>query len=259
MSYILDALRKAEQQRQLGIAPRLLSVQATPERNTRPAFLFYGLTAVALTGAGVAIGWLQPWQQAPHSATESLVTRAPEPGPRPAMPPPQTLLPELSGPQQNTSEHKPLSAVESAPTIELESLKRDAPVPPKTLEPARKSGSKTAAHASHTTATPARETAAAPVRDGAGTHGLAATVPAAPAQAQGAVSVAELPLAIQREIPAMSIPVHTYSSTPKERIVAINGRLLQEGEYLAPGLKLEQIAPNGVIFSYKNYLFRQGL
>jgi general secretion pathway protein B len=64
---------------------------------------------------------------------------------------------------------------------------------------------------------------------------------------------------IQQEIPVMSIPVHTYSTTPKERVVGINDRLLQEGDYLAPGLKLEQIAPDGVIFSYKNYLFRHGL
>ena len=83
--------------------------------------------------------------------------------------------------------------------------------------------------------------------------------PADPAQEQRVLLMAELPAAIRREIPAMAIPVHTYSETPKERIVGINDRLLREGEYLAPGLKLELIAPDGVVFSYKRYLFRHGL
>lgn len=71
--------------------------------------------------------------------------------------------------------------------------------------------------------------------------------------------MAELPAAMQQEIPAMSFPVHTYSSTPTERIVGINDRLLQEGDYVAPGLKVEEIAPDGVVFSYKSYRFRRGL
>jgi general secretion pathway protein B len=83
--------------------------------------------------------------------------------------------------------------------------------------------------------------------------------PADAAQEQKVLLMAELPAAIRHEIPAMSIPVHTYSDTPTERIVGINDRLLREGEYLAPGLKLELIAPDGVVFSYKRYLFRHGL
>jgi general secretion pathway protein B len=83
--------------------------------------------------------------------------------------------------------------------------------------------------------------------------------PADPAQEQKVLLMAELPTAIRQEIPAMSIPVHSYSDTPQERIVGINDQLLREGEYLAPGLKLERIAPDGVVFSYKKYLFRHGL
>jgi hypothetical protein len=38
----------------------------------------------------------------------------------------------------------------------------------------------------------------------------------------------------------------------------INGSMIREGEYLTAGLKLEEITPDGVIFSYQNYRFHVG-
>ena len=57
----------------------------------------------------------------------------------------------------------------------------------------------------------------------------------------------------------MTISVHAYSGNPGDRLVGINNRLLREGGYLVPGLKLEQITPDGMIFGYKGYSFRRGL
>jgi len=62
MSYILDALRKSDQQRQRSAPPTLLTLQPSAVVRKRPAYLAYGLVAVALVGAGVVIGWLRPWQ-----------------------------------------------------------------------------------------------------------------------------------------------------------------------------------------------------
>jgi hypothetical protein len=70
-------------------------------------------------------------------------------------------------------------------------------------------------------------------------------------------SLDELPPSVRREIPEMSITGDTYSSAPRERTVNINNRLLQEGDYLVAGLKVERIGQRGVIFSYKNYYFRK--
>lgn len=53
----------------------------------------------------------------------------------------------------------------------------------------------------------------------------------------------------------MSISVHAYSSQAGNRLVYINNRLLREGMSLAPGLTLEQITPDGMIFTYKGYRF----
>ena len=72
MSYILDALRKADQQRRRDAAPTLLTLQPSVVVRKRPAYLPYGLLAVVLVAAGIVIGWLRPWH------TEQTVSRTPE-------------------------------------------------------------------------------------------------------------------------------------------------------------------------------------
>lgn len=104
-------------------------------------------------------------------------------------------------------------------------------------------------------ATPTMEKTILPSLESNGTNGIVDET----AQEQKIIAMTELPLAIQQEIPKMSISGHAYSTVPKERIVGLNDRLLQEGEYLSPGLRLEQITADGLVFSYKKYLFRHSL
>lgn len=85
------------------------------------------------------------------------------------------------------------------------------------------------------------------------------TRPADVAQEQRAITMAELPLQIQQEIPAMEVQLHAYSSNPSERLVSINSIRLREGGSLMFGLRLEQITPDGMIFSYKGYRFQRGV
>lgn len=268
MSYILDALRKSEQQRQLGVAPRLLTVHATSEPDARPALLKYGLIAAGLIGAGIAIGRWQPWQQERLlSATASAPAEIPEARAREALPAPLPVLPEVaSGPETPMPAQKTPVAMRPIADPEVAILQQDTHLP--ATPPSQTQKFPTAAVLPKETATPVREAAPelAPAPAVAAERPIALlqeqsadAPPADAAQEQKVLLMAELPAAIRREIPAMSIPVHTYSDTPKERIVGIDDRLLREGEYVAPGLKLELIAPDGVVFSYKGYLFRHGL
>ena len=50
-----------------------------------------------------------------------------------------------------------------------------------------------------------------------------------------------------------------YSSKPDERLAYINSKKLREGDSVMPGLMLEQITPDGMIFSYKGYRFKHGI
>jgi len=73
------------------------------------------------------------------------------------------------------------------------------------------------------------------------------------------LAMSELPPAIQQEIPPLSISVHAYSSKPADRIVGINDKLLREGGIVPPGLTLDEVTPDGMVFSFKGYRFKRGL
>lgn len=262
MSYILDALRKSEQERLRGAAPGVLTVHMPSEADSQPAYLIYGLIAAAFISSGVAIGWWRPWQQA-HELSAPVPVATPESTSRSVLPERPPVLPEVSEPGPQTPVQKPAARVEppvlapkaanSRPDTDLRA--RAAAETRKLLAQAvAVIPQERAAPAPETTVAPVAEKTAAPVQEKS-----TDTTPADTPQQQAVIVMAELPPAILQELPAMSIPVHTYSSTPAERIVGINDRLLQEGDYLAPGLKLEQIAPDGVVFSYKKYLFRRGV
>jgi general secretion pathway protein B len=238
MSYILDALRKSDQQRQRGAAPTLLAGQATVVAPKQPAVLAYGLLAAVLVGAGMVIGWLRPWQteQAAPARLEPVAAKPLESIPRLAAPAPSAMAPQPK-PVPQTQNAAPL--VQVAPAL----VPAKPPPAPAKLEPRS-----TPAEAD--TTAPRKAAAPAP-KQPVGT--------AAAARVPTVISMAELPLSLQQELPPMTISVHAYSGNPPDRLVGINNRMLREGEEVVPGLKLEQITPDGMIFGYKGYSFRRGV
>lgn len=261
MSYILDAIRKSEQQRQRDAAPLLFTTQISSNVEKQPAFLLYGLVAAILICVGILIGWLRPWQQdktEPVKGTialaqheEKLPRTAPIPQPPPSEPE-KAIKPALVLPVQ-----KSISTLK--PASKTDSLKQEAPAPSKVAEQPHKSQTsialpKVPERKVDEAATITMEKVTQSPSEASGMSGANENT-----QVQRIIAMTELPLAIQQEIPAMSISGYAYSSIPKERSVGINERLLQEGEYLAPGLRLEQITADGLVFSYKKYLFRHSL
>jgi len=198
MSYILDALKKSDQQRQLGTAPTLQVAQFMAAAPKRPSLFYYGLLALVLLAAGVMIGLLRPWQveQVP-SETEPVARASPVTIPQQTAPASLPVSPEI---QKNT----------------------------------------------------ALEIAAAPVQQ-------KPAEPKVAGQEPKVMQLYELPADIQRELPEMAVQLHAYSSKPGEGLVSINSIRLREGGYLMAGLKLEQITPDGMIFSYKGYRFQRGI
>ena len=268
MSYILDALRKSEQQRLQGEAPLLVSTQLSSNVEKQPTYLLYGLVASTLICAGILIGWWRPWQHDETKPVKDSITLkqydaklaqiAPKPQPLPPEPE-KTTKPELELPvQKSTSTIKPASVADSTE----QALPAPVSVPPKVAaQPPRMQTStalpKVLGQRVEEAAKPAIEKAIPPSPESNVANGTNDSSETAPEQK--IIAMTALPLAIQQEIPTMSISGHAYSSVAKERIVGINDRLLQEGEYLTPGLRLEQITEDGLVFSYKKYLFRHSL
>lgn len=236
MSYILDALRKSDQQRQRGAVPTLLVAQATAAASKQTPSLYYGLLAIVLVGAGIVIGWLRPWQVEPAPrAAETVALKPPEINLRQAAPSPAAsevaLTAELPFPKQTQAVRPAPAPVAARPEARAsaDTSKRGPPSKP-------------------------ANSVKSPIPAQRVDTGAADAMPA-----QTVILMADLPVTIQQELPPMSISVHAYSDKPKDRLVGINSRLLHEGDSLAPGLKLEQITPDGMIFSYKGYSFRRGV
>jgi general secretion pathway protein B len=231
MSFILEALKKSDQQRQRGATPTLPTAPIAMAAPKQPVFLYYGLLAAVLLAAGILIGWLRPWQaEQPVPATEPLAAKPLIPVSHQTAPGPLPAPPEMARKTaQELPAANPMPAVQPVPMVAT--MKPDMPAPART----------------ETHSAPHAATAPTPEK------------PADPAQEQKVIPMAELPLQVQQEIPAMTIPLHAYSSKPRDRLVSINDRMLREGESLTPGLRLEQITPDGLIFSYKGYRFRRGV
>lgn len=236
MSYILDALKNSDQQRQRGMAPTLLTSQAAVAVFEQPAYLFYAVLAAVLISSGVAIGWLRPWQPEPALPEVKDVPV------KPAIPQFQmrepVTRPELSEMPQPAKSEIPLlkPSFSEDPIVMAESrpvMKKDMPAPPISKK-----------------VVPAPEVVA--------TVGAEKSTPpdVSPGQ-MGERTMADLPISIQQEIPKIAISGLIYSGDPEGRMVGINDQLVREGESPFPGLKVEKITLDSVIFSYKKYRFRR--
>lgn len=227
MSYILDALRKSDQKRRQGAAPSLASVAILGEQTRRPTLLWFAFLAVALLIAGILIGWWRPWQAVQSPASPVLAVE------QPAVRTRETRSVPVE-PRYRASSPAPAQAL-AAPV--------QAPVP---------AASASAAKPPQTAAAATEPAAPLATKPSGAEPGLAMAEPKVLARA-------DLPPAIQQEIPKMVVALHAYSSKPESRLVSVNDQLLHEGEALTPGLVLEEITPDGMVFSYKGYRFRHGV
>lgn len=224
MSYILDALKKSEQQRQRGAAPITLATPtATPAPRSPPAYRT-GLLVLALIAAGIAIGWLRPWQSPTPTSTPAIAVkpRISAPAPAPAPHPPVVAIPVAAAPPVQFPPTR-VATRESSPPAEAVS----AP----SVKPAQ----------------PVEAITAKPVVADAGE-------PLAKAPALN-----ELPQSVRQALPAIAIALHAYARDPKDRVVMINNQMLRQGDLVAPGLRLEQITQEGVVLGYQGYRFQRGV
>ncbi|MFB9242436.1 general secretion pathway protein GspB [Massilia antarctica] len=230
MSYILEALKKAQAERQLGSAPTIHAVPVhagEPEREgagTRP--LVIGLALLALGGAGAAVlAWRHQVTPAPVVQAAAPVTAIPAPAPvlAPAPAPAPTPAPEAL----------PMPVAEA---------------PPRTPEPVKVVVAEVAK--------PERVRKAEPVKPAALKTEVAKADPAPAAPEEKLRTLRELPEALQHEIPSISVGGYIYSKNPADRLLLIDKVLRREGEEVAPGLVLEKLLPKAAVMKYKGERYR---
>ncbi|HMN75573.1 MAG TPA: general secretion pathway protein GspB [Burkholderiaceae bacterium] len=249
MSFILEALKKADAERDRGAVPDLYAQGMLPEaafeadadRRGRPWLWLVAGIGLALIAA-FAWQWLMP--QAPSD--EPVATPAP---PAAAA---QTA-PIVAAPATPAS--VPAAAGDASRSAKPDRSKPAAP-PPVAKAPAAPR-SERARRAPEPAAAPARRDAE---RAAAGTTPNAAPKAPAPPPATdtdtGRVPrLAELPDDVRRQVPALQLGGLVYSAAPASRMVLVNGDLQREGSTVAPGLTLERINPKSVVFSLRGQRF----
>ena len=224
MSYILEALKKSQAERQLGELPSIHAPQVQLQGGGGASGAPRGPLWLALGGVSVAVAaallWWQPWQ-APVPAPAAVLAAVPPPTPPAAAP--------------------PLAQVVAAPVAVAAPAAAPAPLPEAKPAPKR-------------AAPPAPAVAAAPA---APAPAVAAPAPASAAPADEIVpGMRDLPEPIQRQIPPLVLGGYIYSKNPADRLLLIDKVLRHEGEELAPGLVLEKLQPKAAIFSFKGYRYR---
>ncbi len=233
MSYILDALRRADAERERGGVPGLHTqtmteagddAEATPTpRGLKP----WHWVAIGLAGGlAVAIAWT--W-------------RGEEPPPLAARPPPPPMPIEQSTPPVAVAP-PPLATPEPTPSTPVAiAPMRASPPPPPPPPPSPPAATRPA------TAAPAASAA------------IAAAAPAAAASTPRVASLAELPPELRSGLPALAFGGSIYSNTPGNRLLIVNGQLMHEGESLGPGVVLEQIKPKAAVLVIRGQRIEVGL
>lgn len=236
MSYILEALKKSQAERQLGELPSIHAPQVqlhdgAASGAARRAPVWLALGGVTLAVAAALLLW-QPWQAAataPAPALAPAVLAQAVPAPMPAVVPPAVPAP--------------------APA--------PAPAPVTQVTPVPSAATAAPVHHARPVAEPKQETPGQAAPPPVAAPAPAVPVPApAPAAEESVPGMRDLPEPIQRQIPPIAIGGYIYSKNPADRLLLIDKVLRHEGEELAPGLVLEKLQPKAAIFSFKGYRYR---
>jgi general secretion pathway protein B len=238
MSYILDALKRADAERGRGAAPGLHTHHQVPSGSpgtanaNRPLWLAVAAGVTLLLLAAGFWFWRAAGDPAPvaeQAAVQPLPLPVAPPQPIAASTPPAATTPAATAPAQVAQAPKPpmqpLATSATAKATQAPSSKPASPV-------------KTAVSA------PAATTPASPV---------AAASAAVPATAP---LLAELPQDLRSQIPKITITGSVYSASPAQRLLLINNLVLAQGAQVANDLTLEEIQPRSSVFVFKGTRFR---
>ena len=227
MSYILDALKRADAERERGAVPGLHAQQtaalaAAPTTRVRTRLWLIG--GAVLTLSAIAAGLWQ-WRASTNEASLPAVQLA------------------VVAPLVNTS-----AAPAAAPAP------MPAPAPASTVAPAPVVASPLPVVAPVAVG-PAPQVVAAPVH--AATPKAAVSAPAAaPVVAPVIPLLSEMPEDFRHQIPALTITGAVYSETPAQRLLLVNNLVLNQGGLAAPEVSLEEIRPKSSVFSFRGTRFR---
>jgi general secretion pathway protein B len=250
MSYILDALKRAESERSRGQIPGLhaqpMARVALDREERAPVWktLVFAVIAALVLGA-LAWWWLSSDGSAPAALPPQTAPLAASPSTpaAPANPPAQVNAP---APVVAAAEPVVSAASKPAPRRNPPPAIKSVATPVNAAAAARMASVPTPAPRSQTAADPS----------------AAARSTAAPAAAASGstpeprvLAMSELPADVISSLPTLVVSGASYSDQPASRMVIINGALYREGDRLTSELTLQRIALRSAVLSFRGYRF----
>lgn len=228
MSFILDALKKSESERQRQSGPALFEVKLAPPRSRFPA---WAIGLVLLLAANLlVVGWV--------------LTR--NPAERAAAPPATAEAPAAGAAAADTRATAPVATAPAAPP---------APPPAGTAAPPADAAGAIPSRAPPLLEEPVLTAEGDGATDDSFTRPTDAEAAATPGPSPSNLPTREDLVARGASIPELRLDMHVYAARPADRFVFVNMRRLREGEATADGLRVEQITPEGAVLSWQGKRF----
>jgi general secretion pathway protein B len=227
VSFILDALRKSEHERQRSAAPGLSQVPlATPEPHT-PRWMLGVMGVLVATVLVLGAAWWQstraPAEVAAVAPTVERSVELPPPAPR-AVAPQQAAPTRLPQRESSSLSAAAASAAGGVETASAGAQTREPELAPR-VQALGNNGE------------------AAPRSEALGESSAPALPSAAALAAEGVV------------LPPLKLELHAFSTRPRDRFVFINGRKYVEGDRLPEGPQVLSIEPTGVVLTHAGRRF----
>ena len=244
MSYILDALRRADAERERGSVPSLHAQSVLPgspdaaaRRNGRPMAWIVATLALALAAS---LAWhfmsRDAVRETPSAAQVQTASTDTAPSPMaaqsPALAPNRPAQPPALPPVPAARPEPAPAATGAAPAAQMQ---------PRTSQPT-----------TITAATPAAPVIAPPAPPA---NTTAPAAPTAPAVTTRIPRQEELPEDIRRQLPKFSVGGSIYSESAASRFLILNGQIFHENDKVMPELVLEQIKLKSAVLRFRDQRF----
>jgi len=243
MSFILEALKKSEQQRQQQNASLQLVRKRTlslPYRQSR--FRYYWLLTAVLSLLAFCAWWvfnnMEISSGLPRVVAQTIVEKS-----SPAVAP-QTATPGAAA-QGAIIENAPQPVVVIAEPAPVPSVPSEfAPVPARSrVLPADHASTASEPH-------PVDAFTPAKLRRASEPVTKAGLKPSEQRTSERAPLYLELSSDLRDQLPHLAMSMHFYTTDPSRRLARINGRLLREGDLVEQDLRIIEITPYGAILDF---------
>lgn len=260
MSFILDALRKAEHDRQLGSPPSMARLTQAPA-TIRPAtaslrpWLLLGLVLAMAVILVLALRLPVPVSLPPGATTAApAASTAPPAAPVDAPPPPPAApaetsqgvlpgaakVPALDDDLQLDSLDDLVEPDMADATTEATPAPAPAPAAPRPRADPEPAGGDEPDEIPNT----------APSRAGSGTQAGRLPDPLTVLKDDGPQLLRDMPVEFRSSFPAVQVDVHVHDPDPQRRWILVQGRRYAQGDTLAQGPRVEEITAKGTVLRW---------